>query len=128
LPPSFAIEQYYKYADVMVTLAPREPFGRVVVEAIACGVPVVGSQTGGIGEILHHFAPEWTVDPNDPVAVAEAIVRITADPNTPNILAQGKSWVKTQCSVESYARRIMEITGIAPTVRTLVEPQVRTQL
>ncbi len=128
LPPSLAIEQYYKYADVVVTLAPREPFGRVVVEAIACGVPVVGSRTGGVGEILHHFAPEWTVDPNDPVAVAEAIVRITADPNTPNILAQGKSWVKTQCSVESYARRIMEITGIAPAVRTLVEPQIRTQL
>jgi glycosyltransferase involved in cell wall biosynthesis len=127
LPPTFAIEDYYKYADVVVTLAPREPFGRTVIEAIACSVPVVGSRTGGIGEILNHFAPEWTVDPNDPVAAAETIVRIAADPNTSNVLAQGKSWVKTQCSVLGYARGIMEITGLAPTGHALVEPQLSRQ-
>jgi glycosyltransferase involved in cell wall biosynthesis len=114
LPPTFAIEQYYKYADVVVTLAPREPFGRTVVEAIACGVPVVGSQTGGIGEILHHFAPEWTVDPNDPASTAEAIVRVATAPSTPDLLAKGRLWVKAHCSVESYAREMMKLTGLAP--------------
>lgn len=113
LPPTFAIEDYYKYVDVVVTLAPREPFGRTVVEAIACGVPVVGSKTGGIGEILHNFAPEWTVDPNNPVAAAEAIVRIAADPNTPNILAQGRRWVETHCSRVNYAHKLMQLTGLA---------------
>jgi len=112
LPPTFAIENYYKYADVVTTLAPQEPFGRTVVEAISCGVPVVGSCTGGIGEILHHFAPEWTVNPNDPVAAAEAIVRIAADPNTLGRLAQGKQWVEAHCSTVGYAHRIMEITGM----------------
>jgi hypothetical protein len=76
---------------------------------------------------LNHFAPEWTVDPNDPVATAETIVRIAADPNTPNVLAQGKSWVKTQCSILGYARGIMEITGLAPANRALVEPQFSIQ-
>lgn len=115
LPPTFAIQDYYKYADVVVTLAPREPFGRTVVEAISCGVPVVGSQTGGIGEILHHFAPKWTVDPNNPVAAAETIVRIATDPETPNILNQGQCWVEAQCSTVGYASRMMEITGLNPT-------------
>lgn len=114
LPPVTVIEEYYKYADVVVTLAPREPFGRTVVEAIACGVPVVGSRTGGIGEILHHFARDWTVDPNDPLAAAETIIRIAADPKTPNILSRGQSWVKAECSIQGYARRILEITGLAP--------------
>lgn len=115
LPPTFAIEDYYKHADVVITLAPQEPFGRTVVEAIACGVPVVGSQTGGIGEILHHFAPEWTVDPHNPAAAAEAIVRIAADPDTPNILTQGKRWVEAHCSTVGYARRMMDITGLDST-------------
>ncbi len=115
LPPTFVIEEYYKYADVVVTLAPREPFGRTVIEAIACGVPVVGSQTGGIGEILHQFALKWTVHPDDPVAAAEAVVRIAADPDTTNILAQGKCWVKAQCSTVGYALRMVEITGLVPT-------------
>ncbi|NEQ86623.1 MAG: glycosyltransferase family 4 protein, partial [Moorea sp. SIO2I5] len=115
LPPTFVIEDYYKCADVVVTLAPREPFGRTVIEAIACAVPVVGSRTGGISEILQNFAPEWLVDPNNPVATAETIVRIATDPNTSTVLAKGQSWVKTQCSLVGYARRIMEITGLNPT-------------
>lgn len=112
LPPTLAIEEYYRYAQVMVTLAPREPFGRTVVEAIAAGVPVVGSRSGGIGEILGHFAPEWRVDSEEPTAAAQAIVRIAADPFTPDMLAQGQAWVAAHCSPTAYARRLMEITGL----------------
>jgi glycosyltransferase involved in cell wall biosynthesis len=111
LPPTFAIADYYKHADVVVSLAPREPFGRTIVEAIASGVPVVGSNTGGIGEILGHFAPEWMVDPNDPVATAEAIINVFNSSNTSQILAKAKFWVEKNCSVSQYAKRMMEITG-----------------
>lgn len=121
LPPTFAIENYYKYADVVITLAPREPFGRIVVEAIACGVPVVGSSTGGIGEILRHFAPQWTVAPNEPIAAAETIIRVAADPNTHNVLTQGMKWVRDQCSVEEYTRSIIQITNLAPATPTFVK-------
>ncbi|NJM64229.1 MAG: glycosyltransferase [Acaryochloris sp. RU_4_1] len=113
LPPALAIEEYYKYADVVVALSPREPFGRTVVEAIACGIPVIGSQTGGIGEILSQFAPDtWQVDPNDPGAAAAAIVEVAENPDTSTILAKGKEWVKTHCSAAGYARTLLEITGL----------------
>ncbi|EKF00333.1 glycosyltransferase family 4 protein [Tolypothrix sp. PCC 7601] len=117
LPATIGIEDYYKCADIVVTLAHKEAFGRVVVEAIACGVPVVGSCNGGIGEILNHFAPEWTVNPNDPIAAAEAIIRIANDPNTSNLLIQGKNWVQSKCSIASYAQHMMEITGIISNTR-----------
>lgn len=113
LPPTFVIEDYYKHASVVLTLAPREPFGRTVVEALACGVPVIGSNTGGIGEILSNFAPEWMVDPEDPKAAAEAIVRVTTDANTAQILEKARNWVHSECSVTNYAKKMMEITGIA---------------
>ncbi len=112
LPATFEIENYYKYADVVVTLAPREPFGRTVVEAIACGIPVVGSNTGGISEILYNFAPEWTVPPNDFIAIANTIIGIANNPNTQNLIAKGQRWVKAECSLESYACKIMEITQV----------------
>ena len=124
LPPAFAIEDYYKCADVVVTLAPQEPFGRTVVEAIACNVPVVGSQTGGIGEILSNFAPQWMVDPVNVAATAETIVRVVNDPNTSNALAQGQSWVKAQCNLVNYAQRIMEITNIVPARSSTIKAQV----
>ena len=124
LPPTTEIETYYKCADVVVSLAPREPFGRIVVEAIACGVPVVGSCTGGISEILHNFAPEWTVDPEDPVATAKTIVRLAEErENTARILLEGKKWVKQECSLTNYARRILEVTGIV-SANSLVLDQI----
>ena len=114
------IEDCYQHAHIVVTLAPREPFGRTVVEAIACGVPSVGSRSGGIGEILNHFAPHWTVDPNNPVAVAETILRVASDPMTSGILAHGRAWVEQRCSVQEYARAVMEVTGIT---RKVIHPE-----
>lgn len=112
LPPTFNIQDYYKHADIVVTLAPREPFGRTVVEAIACGVPVVGSNTGGINEILQNFAPEWTVNPDDSVFTAQTIIDVAKNPNTKELLNKGKSWVESQCSLESYAKGMMQLTGL----------------
>ncbi len=109
LPPTFAIEDYYQYADVVVTLAPREPFGRTVVEAIACGIPVIGSNTGGIGEILNNFAPKWAVDPDQPLAVAQAIIRLAEDSQTSFVLTQGQKWVESHCDPIEYAKGMMEI-------------------
>ena len=112
LPPVFEIEQYYRHADILVTLAPREPFGRIVVEAIATGLPVVGSSSGGIGEILGHFALEWCVDPNKPIKAAEMVVNILSHPGTPSLIAQGQHWVRQHCSIANYAKKIVAITGI----------------
>lgn len=112
LPPTIDIESYYKCADLVVTLAPREPFGRTVVEAIACGIPVVGSNSGGIGEILSHFASEWTTDSEDAIAAAKTIARVAESKDTPALLAKGEAWVKHRCGAAKYAHDLLQITGI----------------
>lgn len=113
LPPTLNIEDYYKSADIVVTLAPREPFGRTVVEAIACGVPVVGSNTGGINEILQNFAPEWTVNPDDALKVAKTIIDVKNNSQKQELLRKGRNWVENQCSLENYALGMMQITGLS---------------
>ncbi|WP_414621770.1 glycosyltransferase family 4 protein [Calothrix sp. CCY 0018] len=112
LPPALNIEDYYKCADIVVTLAPREPFGRTVVEAIACDVPVVGSNTGGINEILQNFAPEWTVNPDDSVEVAKTIIDVMKSSHKQELLIKGQNWVENQCSLENYARGMIQMTGL----------------
>ena len=114
LPPIFEIEQYYQHANLVVALAPREPFGRIVVEAIASGIPVIGSQTGGIGEILNHFAPNWMVDSDDVAAAAEKVIQVMSDPNTSYTLACGQKWVQRHCSLKTYAQQMMQLTDIIP--------------
>jgi glycosyltransferase involved in cell wall biosynthesis len=112
LPPTFDIADFYRCANVVVSLAPREPFGRFVVEAIACGIPVIGPQTGGISEILEHILPDWQVDAEDVSMIAEKIVQVVTDPKTPKVLEQGRDWIESRCSISRYALDMMALTGL----------------
>ena len=63
-----------------VTMLPwhREQFGRVLVEAMAAGVPVVGSSSGAIPEVIGDAG--LVVPERDPHALAQAIDRILTEP------------------------------------------------
>ncbi|MBX2862945.1 MAG: glycosyltransferase family 4 protein [Leptolyngbyaceae cyanobacterium MAG.088] len=112
LPPQLEIENYYRFADLTVTLAPREPFGRTVVESIACGTPVIGSNTGGIGEILRNFAVHWTASPDDAAAAAAAVLRLANASDTSETLQQGQRWIQEHCNLVKYASQIIQLTGL----------------
>ena len=65
---------YYKSADVFVLPSLSESFGNVILEAMACGVPVVASKVGGIPDIVKHGKNGLLVPPKDPEALADAII------------------------------------------------------
>ncbi|HZB72600.1 MAG TPA: glycosyltransferase family 4 protein [Acidimicrobiales bacterium] len=67
----------YHAADVVAlpSVFP-EPFGRVLVEGMACGRPAVGSAVGGIPEILTGELAGGLVPPRDPAALAAALGRL----------------------------------------------------
>ena len=64
-------------ADLLVlpSISP-ESFGRVLIEAMASGIPVVASRVGGIPEVLAPDFEEMLVEPNDSTALASAVMRL----------------------------------------------------
>lgn len=64
----------FRCADVLLFPSLTEGFGLVVLEALACGTPVVVSHISPFTEYLNHDAVEWA-DPLDPVSIAAALHR-----------------------------------------------------
>ncbi len=63
---------------VLSTLT-QEAFGRVVIEAQACGVPVIATKVGGVVDIIEDGKTGLLVPPADPSGIAEAALRIFKD-------------------------------------------------
>ncbi len=74
-----ALEAAYDGADVVVLPSRGESFGMVVTEALARGLPVVATRTGGVPEALGRAPggtlPGLLVAPDDPAALADALAR-----------------------------------------------------
>src|SRR5207342_2663937 len=70
-------------ADCFVAPSTDEPFGLVYLEAMACGLPVIGTLSGGPPSFIDVAPGEpdgWLVPPDDEEALAEAILRAVDDP------------------------------------------------
>ena len=66
--------------DLLVHPAQNEPFGRIVCEAMAFGVPVVAHDSGGPASILGHGAYGRLVGEDSPEAFARAITEVLQEP------------------------------------------------
>lgn len=79
---------YYSAADVFVTTPWYEPFGITPVEAMSCGVPVIGSDVGGLKSTIVPNETGYLVPPKDPDALAKCLQYILEHPQQREILGQ----------------------------------------
>jgi len=66
---------HYRQADILCTPSLSEALPTVILEAMYCGLPVVGSSTGGIPFLIHEGANGCLSAPGDATALANAVAR-----------------------------------------------------
>jgi glycosyltransferase involved in cell wall biosynthesis len=64
---------FFRAGDLLVHAAVREQFGQVLIEAMACGLPVIAVDRGGPATIVEDPETGWLVEPDDPERLAAAI-------------------------------------------------------
>jgi UDP-glucose:(heptosyl)LPS alpha-1,3-glucosyltransferase len=81
LPFSKHVERIFAAADLFVFPTIYEPYGMVISEAMASGIPVITSRSAGAAELIEHGESGWlTADPWDPDQIAEGLRSLAADP------------------------------------------------
>ncbi len=96
--------------DVAVLPSYREAQGITILEAMALGRPVVASNVGGIPEMVEDGRTGLLVPPHDPVALAEAILRLLTDHPYADILARaGHDLVHERFCVERMVSAVESI-------------------
>ncbi len=96
--------------DILVHQADDESFGRVIVEAMAAGIPVVGVRGGGVGEIVIHNETGLLGPPNDATALAKGIDILARDADLRHRMGiAGRERAETTYSLESCAAGILKV-------------------
>ncbi|MFM1652683.1 N-acetyl-alpha-D-glucosaminyl L-malate synthase BshA [Brevibacillus sp. B_LB10_24] len=82
------VAEVISLADVMLLPSEKESFGLVALEAMACGVPVVATRTGGIPEVVTDGVCGFLTDIGDVAAMAERTLQLLQDHQLYEVFAQ----------------------------------------
>lgn len=102
------VEQWMQACDVFVHASDNEPFGIVVIEAMALGKPVVAGSEGGPREIITEGVDGLLAPYNQPDKLAEAILRYLNNPEFARQVGQAAFKRAQEFSTQRFAQRFVE--------------------
>ena len=101
---------FMSIADLLVLPPKEEGFGRVLLEAMGAGTPVIGTNIGGIPEIIEHGTNGLLVDHGDIEALKNSIIKILKNNSLREKLIQGGyETINSKFCVETYQEKLENI-------------------
>ncbi|MCM0677617.1 glycosyltransferase [Micromonospora phytophila] len=116
--PREEMGRWYRSADILVAAPWYEPFGLTPLEAMACGVPVVGTAVGGIKDTVVEGITGDLVPARDPRALGAAVQRLLDDRiRRFAYAAAARERARQRYSWAATAERLVEVYGDVAAVR-----------
>jgi glycosyltransferase involved in cell wall biosynthesis len=105
------IAQAYRNLDIVVHASTQpEPFGLAIVEAMACGKPVIVSQAGGAAELFTNNFDAVGVPPGEPKALAAAILDLLKHPEKRQFISEkARETVTQRFNHQRLGKQILEV-------------------
>lgn len=114
------VARFMSALDVLLLLtrttgAVREQFGRVIIEAHSCGIPVIGSTSGAIPSVVGKGG--WIIPERDPQALAGLLRDLRQNPEAIRTAGEaGKAQVNERFTYESVAKTLRDAWKMSKTV------------
>jgi len=108
--PHSLIESYYNLADLFVlpSINQEEGFGIVILEAMACGKPVIVTSIAGVSEIISHEKVGYIVPPKNHEALARAIIQILSDDTLADSMGRNaRTFTEKKCTWKEIAKQTL---------------------
>jgi L-malate glycosyltransferase len=104
------VPELVRALDVLLLPSSEEPFGRVLVEAMALEVPVVATEVGGPKEILEHGREGFLLPPREPDVWARAVAELAADPERSRAMGRaGRQRVEQRFGVQHHVAAMLAV-------------------
>lgn len=109
------VSLYYTLADVFVFPSVYEPWGLVLNEAMACGLPVIASSlAGATRDLVQDGVNGFIIDPRNPAALAETLTRLIADPGLRQRMGeQARRTIEQKATIEHSAQAFIRAIEFA---------------
>jgi glycosyltransferase involved in cell wall biosynthesis len=103
--------RYRDYDAFVLPTLPGEGIPRVLLEAMAAGLPVIATRVSGIPSLITHEANGLLMDASTAEEVAGAVRRVIGDAALRQRLIQGGYETARACTLENQAARMMEVVS-----------------
>ncbi len=101
--------QFLSQLDIFVLSSLNEGLPLAVLEAMAAGLPIVSTRSGGTGEAALDGKNAYLSDPGDSDALAQAMIRMARTPDLVRMGALGREIVKDQFRIQQTWRKYYEL-------------------
>ncbi len=98
----------YRQADIFVLPSLSEGQGKVLIEAQACGLPIIATRVGGIPTIIKDGVNGLLVQPRSPEAIAKAIQRLLESPELRKRLSRNALVSVRAYTIEAQTEKMMQ--------------------
>ena len=103
------VERILCISDLFILPSEKESFGLAALEAMGAGVPVISSNTGGLGEVNIHMKTGITADVGDIDAMAQGAIHILSDPQRHMAFAQAARAQAERFAIDEIMRDYLRV-------------------
>jgi glycosyltransferase involved in cell wall biosynthesis len=100
-----AIREVYQSAEVMIVPSLEDNLPNTIMEAMACGLPVIGSDIGGIPEMIQHKITGWLAECGNPPSLQAGISWMLDTENRKNCGNLARKWAENQYAEEVVSQQ-----------------------